>query len=184
MLAPHMWILQFHWYICWAILSCRCYCYAESIMVCTTEGVRLWITTWPTMSVRILQKHAQKLYITRTWHLPCSHLDDQSNALNGFRTRLSVAIPWANDYWQKTIIDIQPEFKKHRNDYIGHIFWSIHHCFAGTDDGLISSKYSRDFPCQYLRVRDGGTVYYLDYEFGVPVPNNALFGGYTVYLGR
>ena len=75
------------------------------------------------------------------------------------------------------------------NDYVGNIYWNIHHCFAGTEKGLIYSKYIRDHPCQYLRVRDGCTVYYLVYELSSPVPHNALIGGYTeegfpVYVGR
>ena len=79
--------------------------------------------------------------------------------------------------------------QKDGNDYIGYIFWSIHHCYAATAEGTIQSKYSGDHPCQYLQVRDGCTVHYLKYALGTPLPPNALIGGYTaegnpVYFGR
>ena len=79
--------------------------------------------------------------------------------------------------------------QKNGNDFIGYILWSVHHCYAGTGGAKLQSKYSNDHPCQYLQVRDGCTVHYMNYELGTAVPPRALIGGYTsgghpVYLGK
>ena len=79
--------------------------------------------------------------------------------------------------------------QKDGNDFIGYIYWSNHHCYAGTESGTLESKYSSGHPCQYLRVSDGCTVHYMNYELGTAVPPRALIGGYTsgghpVYLGK
>ena len=59
-------------------------------------------------------------------------------------------------------------------------------CFAHDDKGHINT--SHGFPCHYLRVRGGCTVYYVDYELGAPLPRTAVIAGYTaaglpVYIG-
>ena len=73
------------------------------------------------------------------------------------------------------------------NDWVGHQNGiGRQACFAHDDKGHIYTRY--DLPCQYLRVRRGCTVYYVDYELGAPLPRTAVIAGYTaegfpVYIG-
>ena len=65
------------------------------------------------------------------------------------------------------------------NDWVGHQNGAGRQaCFAHDDKGHINTSY--DLPCQYLRVRRGCTVYYVDYELGAPLPRTAVIAGYTV----
>ena len=59
-------------------------------------------------------------------------------------------------------------------------------CYSRDDNGATISN--NGYPCQYLRVRYGCTVYYVTYELGATLPPNALVAGYTagglpVYIG-
>ena len=59
-------------------------------------------------------------------------------------------------------------------------------CMSLDGEERISSRMG--YPCQYLRIREGCTVFYVNYELGAPLPSNALIGGYTaeglpVYIG-
>ena len=70
-------------------------------------------------------------------------------------------------------------------DFIGFFRASQYDCYSRHDEGF---KNSDGYPCQYLRIRDGCTVYFVDYEIGTPLPHNAMIGGYTavglpVYIG-
>ena len=74
--------------------------------------------------------------------------------------------------------------QKDGNDFISHMLMTV--CYSRDDDGAITSR--NGYPCQYLRVRHGCTVYYVTYELSTPLPPNALVGGYTaegipVYIG-
>ena len=78
------------------------------------------------------------------------------------------------------------KMQKDGNDHIGFFRTSLDDCYSRHDAGF---KYSDGYPCQYLRIRDGCTVYFVDYEIGTPLPHNAMIGGYTavglpVYIGR
>ena len=76
--------------------------------------------------------------------------------------------------------------QKDGNDFIAFFSTSRDNCYSRHDDGF---KYSDGYPCQYLRIRNGCTVNFVDYEIGTPLPPNALIGGHTaeglpVYIGR
>ena len=73
--------------------------------------------------------------------------------------------------------------------FIGYILMNVFHCYALGNQMVIKSKTRSDYPCEYLRIRDDCTVYYMNYELGTTVPPNALIGGYTaegfpVYIGH
>ena len=75
---------------------------------------------------------------------------------------------------------------KDGNDFIG--FWraTLDECYSHHD---VPFTYSDGYPCQYLRIRDGCTVYFVNYELGTLLPPTALIGGYTadglpLYIGR
>ena len=77
--------------------------------------------------------------------------------------------------------------QKDGNDLVCYLLRQANDCLSSDDSGTIQSKYE-GFPCQYLRVSDGWTVMYVDYELDTPLPNMALIGGYTadgrpVYIG-
>ena len=73
--------------------------------------------------------------------------------------------------------------QKDGNDFVGYWLMYDRRCYAIDD---IKQFYG--YSCQYLRIRDGCTVYYVNYEFGSPLPSNALVGGFAaqglpVYIG-
>ena len=64
------------------------------------------------------------------------------------------------------------------NDWVGHqLRTGRQGCFAQDDKGDINTSFG--LPCQYMRVRRGCTVYYVDYELGAPLPRTAVNAGYT-----
>ena len=72
--------------------------------------------------------------------------------------------------------------QKNGHDYIGYVLININ-CYSVDDNGQFTG-----FPCQYLRISDGCTVYFVSYVIGTPLPPNVLIGGYTalrlpVYIG-
>ena len=74
--------------------------------------------------------------------------------------------------------------QKNGNDLVSYQLLSI--CYGRDEEGTFRSIHG--YPCQYLRIRNGCTVYYMTYELGTPLPPNALIGGYTagglpVYIG-
>ena len=74
--------------------------------------------------------------------------------------------------------------QKNGNDLVAFQVHST--CYARDEEGVFMS--SHGYPCQYLRIRDGCTVYYIKFELGAPLPPNALVGEYTagglpVYIG-
>ena len=76
--------------------------------------------------------------------------------------------------------------QKDGSDFVGHLRADKNDCFSLHYVGF---KYSDGYPCQYLRIRDGCTVYFVNYEPGTPLPPNALIGGYTaegllIYIGK
>ena len=77
--------------------------------------------------------------------------------------------------------------QKGGNDWVGYVIgYPMLTCLAHDDEGRISTTHG--LPCQYLRVREGCTVYYVDYELGAPLPRTAVIAGYTaeglpVYVG-
>ena len=75
--------------------------------------------------------------------------------------------------------------QKDGSDFVGHLRSDKNDCFSRHDVGF---KYSQGYPCQYLRIRDGCTVYFVNYEPGTSLPPNVLIGGYTaegllIYIG-
>ena len=73
--------------------------------------------------------------------------------------------------------------QKNRHDYVGYVLMAYIDCYSVGDNGQFTG-----YPCQYLRIRDGCTVYFVSYVLGTPLPPNALIGGYTalglpVYIG-
>ena len=74
--------------------------------------------------------------------------------------------------------------QKKGNDILGYQLHEI--CYSRDEEGKLKSTHG--YPCQYLRIRDGCTVFYMKYELGTPLPPNAMIGGYTagglpVYIG-
>ena len=72
------------------------------------------------------------------------------------------------------------------SDFVGHLRADRDDCFSRQDVGFQSSD---GYPCQYLRIRDGCTVYFVSYESSATLPPNALIGGYTaegllIYIGK
>ena len=77
--------------------------------------------------------------------------------------------------------------QKDGNDFVCYFYTSVNNCFSLDDEGEIFSRQG-GYPCQYLQIREGCTVLYVDYELDAPIPPNALIGGYTaeglpVYIG-
>ena len=69
-------------------------------------------------------------------------------------------------------------------DYIGHLI--VNTCYSRDGEGRFMDR--EDYPSQYLRIRDGCTVVFVNYEIGAPVPPCGLICGYTteglpVYIG-
>ena len=76
--------------------------------------------------------------------------------------------------------------QKDGSDFVGYLGVTNYQCFSSNDNGRINSLDGH--PCQYLRIRDGCTVMYVDYELGTSLPHRAVIGGYTtdgipVYVG-
>ena len=74
--------------------------------------------------------------------------------------------------------------QKDGNDLMGYQIDSL--CYSRDEGGIFLS--TAGYPCQYIRIRDGCTVYFVNYELGNPLPPNAFIGGYTmaglpVYIG-
>ena len=65
--------------------------------------------------------------------------------------------------------------QKDRNDIVAHQLGPA--CYSRDEEGPFKS--TQGYPCQYLRIRNGCTVYYMKYELGTPLPPNSLIGGYT-----
>ena len=67
--------------------------------------------------------------------------------------------------------------QKDGNDFISSLH--IHHgrCYSFHEEREFRSN--DGYPCQYLRIQNGCTVYFIKYELGTPLPPNALIGGYT-----
>ena len=77
--------------------------------------------------------------------------------------------------------------QKDGTDYICQLRIDLNICYSRDDEGFF--KNTDGYPCQYLRIRDGCTVIFVEYELGTPVPPSALVGGYSaeglpVYIGR
>ena len=77
--------------------------------------------------------------------------------------------------------------QKDGNDLVGYRLKN-HGCLSMDEGGKINTFYDGQ-PCQWLRIHDGCTVYYMDYELNTALPPNAVIGGYTseglpVYVGR
>ena len=78
--------------------------------------------------------------------------------------------------------------QKDGNDFVCYLLTTSDDCMS-LDVNERRIKSSDGYPCQILQIRDGCTVYYVDYDLGDPLPRNALIGGYTatglpVYIGR
>ena len=75
------------------------------------------------------------------------------------------------------------------NDFMASLPPLNNRCYGRYNGGNVYTS-SRSYPpCQYLYIRDGCTVYFVDYEIGAPLPPNVVIGGYTstglpVYIGH
>ena len=77
--------------------------------------------------------------------------------------------------------------QKDGNDFVCYLRAVLDKCYSRDDNGTFTSNARH--PCQYLRIRDGCTVYYVNYELDTPLPPKAVIGGYTadgvpLYIGR
>ena len=66
--------------------------------------------------------------------------------------------------------------QKDGTDCLGHMMGSF--CYAKDEGGQFNSH--QGYPCQYLRVSNRCTVYYVEYELGTPLSPNALIAGNSV----
>ena len=78
--------------------------------------------------------------------------------------------------------------QKDGNDFGAYFYPKNYRCFSRDDDAWIRN-FDGGYPCQYLRIRDGCTVYSVHYKMGTPVPPNAVMSGYTatglpIYIAR
>ena len=68
--------------------------------------------------------------------------------------------------------------QKNGSDFVGYLMVSYNNdCLS--KDGEETFHSADGYPCQYMKVRDGCTVYFVGYEPGAPLPPNAVIGGYT-----
>ena len=68
--------------------------------------------------------------------------------------------------------------QKNGNDLGAFFLAGWRECISGDQDGPIKTSVD-GHPCQYLRITNGCTAYYVDYVLGAPLPHNALIAGYT-----
>ena len=78
--------------------------------------------------------------------------------------------------------------QKNGNDFVCYLLTTTFNCLSRDDEGKFKSSTGK-YPCQYLQISDGCTVFFVDYELGATLPENALIGGHTarglpVYIGR
>ena len=69
--------------------------------------------------------------------------------------------------------------QKDGSDFVGYLM-VLYNDNCLSKDGEENFHSADGYPCQYMRVRDGCTVYFVGYEPGAPLPPNAVIGGYTV----
>ena len=67
--------------------------------------------------------------------------------------------------------------QKDGTDFVGYMMLDGL-CYSKEEEVPIKSWHG--YPCQYLQVRNGCTVCYVNYELGAALPPNAPVGGYTV----
>ena len=65
--------------------------------------------------------------------------------------------------------------QKHGSDCLGCTLNWV--CYSRDEEGHLTSQ--QGYLCQYLRISDNCAVYYIDYEFGAPLPSSALIGGHN-----
>ena len=190
----------------WPHHTCESYDFANPFhgRYCPTEGIiipnLLWhecklfcIQTFNCQSVNYNFTDYSCTYFTATCSKAISH---QGMAFVLSTRRQSAEciewIPKENDHPKgddRSVTEDNKRFtvrmQKNGNDILGY---QLHEtCYARDVDGELYRS-SQGFPCQYLRIRDDCTVYYMTYELGTPLPPNALIGGYTarglpVYIG-
>ena len=76
--------------------------------------------------------------------------------------------------------------QKNGNDHMGYLHTASYKCFSQDDNGEFISS-TAEYPCQYLLIRDGCTVFYVDYELDTTFSANAVIGrivagGLPVYM--
>ena len=69
--------------------------------------------------------------------------------------------------------------QKDGNDFLGYLLTRNYECYANDENGTSFQTSIGAHPCQFLRIRDGCTVLYMNYNLGTPLPPNALIWGYT-----
>ena len=77
--------------------------------------------------------------------------------------------------------------QKDGNVFVCYLRSKTDKCYSRHGEDPFSSK--DGYTCEYLRIRDGCIVYYVDYQLGAPLPRKALIGGHTaegfpLYIGR
>ena len=188
-------------------LTEKCKSYASTPFhgrYCPTEGIITPNLPWHQCKVLCLQKSSCQAvnydftanlctYFTATCPLAISHPDMAFVLFTGRQT--DQCIEWipkedGNPTEDRSVRVNNDRFaarlQKDGSDYLGHLRVDLDDCFSRQDAGF---KYSHGYPCQYLRMQNGCTVYFVNYVPGAPLPPNALIGGYTaeglpLYIGR
>ena len=169
---------------------------------CPTQGIITPILSWPQCKLFCLQTSSCQAvnynltnnictYLTATCPKAIMHPDMTFVLFTG--TPSEQCMEWiptrdARPPGYRSVTEDNIRFvarmQKDGNDFVGYWLMYDRNCYAVDD-----VKQFNGYSCQYLRIRDGCTVYNVNYEFGAPLPSNALIGGYTVqglplYIGR
>ena len=159
---------------------------------CPTEGIEIPNLSWRQCKLSCLQKPSCEAvnydfidyictYLTATCIKAESHPHMALALLTGIPPEQCIEwIPKENNspVGDRTVTEDNKRFlarmQINGNDYMS--YWLIFNkiCYSGYVGGE-----SNDYPCQYLRINDGCTVYYVNYEPGAPLPPNAVIGGYS-----
>ena len=172
---------------------------------CPTQGIIAPNVAWHQCKLICLQKSScQAVNYNFTTHLctyftaTCQQAGDHRNMIFVLFTRRQAeqcmqwipvedGEPTQDRSVTKDNVRFVARMQKDGNDFISNLNIQRGYCISRHEE---SEFQSRDgYPCQYLRIQDGCTVYFISYELGTPLPHNALIGAYTaeglpVYIGR
>ena len=189
----------------WSHKMCESHNFANPFhgRYCPTEGIRTHISSWSQCKLFCVQaSRCQSInydltenkctYFTATCPQAISHPSMAFVLFTGKEPEQCMEwIPRenSNPSGDRSVTKTNKRFvarmQKDGNDYIGLMYTSLI-CHARDDDGIFKSYHG--YPCQYLRIRDGCTPYYVSYELGTPLPPKVLIGGHAaaglpVYIG-
>ena len=173
---------------------------------CPTEGIFIPNLSWRQYKLFCLHASSCKavsydfndnvcIYLTVTCIKAISHPDMAFAVFTGRQTHQCVDwIPIVGSLNPSTVRTITSgnrrfvaRMQKDGNDFACYLIanWNLN-CVTRDDGGSFSTVHG--YPCQYMLLRDGCTVYYMNYELDTPLPANALIAGHTtsglpVYIG-